>query len=329
MHVVRRAKWSRAPGPFTFHSDDRSSDRSTSCKLRGNNVNRSASPPVPIGHAPSNATQALARYVRGGHRRVEGWLHPFSAQFIAQLAALQQHSGIKGAAAEIGIHRGRLFILLHLAGSRERDLAIDIFADQHLNQDKSGRGDLDRFLKNLRQFGGDPATVQILQKNSLDISPNEIRAAVGAVALFSVDGGHTAQCALNDLRLAEGALHDAGVVILDDFFNEVWPEVCVGALDYFRDPSSRLRPFAITPNKLYLCAPAYNPFYRTEMQKRFPPHTHDKDVVMFGETVSVMGAVRYDAVRRLRHWVADSRAGPFLRRLLRSTPHQERKLLAD
>jgi hypothetical protein len=272
---------------------------------------------VSIDHKSSAAGHDLARYVRWGHKRVAGWLHPFSARYIAELAQLQRQAGIKGAAAEIGIHCGRLFILLHLAGSGEMDLAIDVFADQHLNVDQSGRGDLDRFLRNLRRFGGNPAAVQIMQKSSLDIDAAEIRARVGAVVLFSVDGGHTAQCVVNDLRLADASLHDGGVVILDDFFNEVWPEVCLGAMDYFRDSASRLRPFAITPNKLYLCAPARNAFYRSEMQKRFPPRTHEKDVRMFGETVSVMGAVRFDVATRLRHWVADSSAGPFLRRLLR------------
>jgi len=277
---------------------------------------------VLIGHKPPVAAQSLARYLRWGHKRVAGWLHPFSARFIAELAQLQQQVGIQGASAEIGIHCGRLFILLHLAGSGEKDLAIDIFADQHLNVDQSGRGDLDRFLRNLRRFGGNPAAVQIMQKNSLDVTAAEIHARVGPVALFSVDGGHTAQCVVNDLRLADAALHDDGVVILDDFFNEVWPEVCVGATDYLRDPASRLRPFAITPNKLYLCAPARNAFYRTEMQKRFPPRTHEKDAAMFDETVSVMGVTRHDITTKLRHWVADSPAGPFLKRLLRRSRSQ-------
>lgn len=272
---------------------------------------------MPTTQALAPSSPSLAYYAKRGHKRVQGWLHPFSAQYIAKLAELQRQAGIKGAAAEIGVHHGRLFILLHLAGSGEKDLAIDVFSDQQLNLDRSGNGNLERFLQNVRQFGGKPEAIEILQKSSLDVSVADIRARVQPVTLFSVDGGHTAQCALNDLKLADGALHEAGVVILDDFFNEAWPEVCLGAIDYLRDPASRLRPFAITPNKLYLCARAHNAFYRTQLQKSFHWRAHDKDVAMFGATVSVMGAARRDLHMRLRHWIADSPVGPPLKKLLR------------
>jgi hypothetical protein len=210
------------------------------------------------------------------------------------------------------VHHGRLLILLHLASGADC-VAIDVFADQHLNTDKSGRGDRDRFLGNLKRWGGDPSKVAILQKSSLEVTPEEILSVAGPVSVFSVDGGHTVECALNDLRLAEASLDPKGVVVLDDFFNEVWPEVCVGAVQYFVG-GGRLKPFAVAPNKILLCDPLYNAFYRTNLRDRFRFY-HDKDAELFGSPVSIMGVGRHGTFGRLKKRLAASPAGPFLKHL--------------
>ncbi|HEY4216036.1 MAG TPA: class I SAM-dependent methyltransferase [Gemmatimonadaceae bacterium] len=253
----------------------------------------------------------LDRYVRTGHKKVQGWIEPFSIRYIDQLAKLQHESGIEGSAIEIGVHHGRLFILLHLAGSRRRDLAIDVFADQHLNVDASGKGDRDQFIDNLRRWGGESSAVDIWQVSSLSITSSEILNRVGAATLFSVDGGHTEQCAYNDLKLADESLHEAGVVILDDFFNEFWPEVCLGATRYFQDPASRLRPFALTAGKMYLCRPERNAFYREKMRPRFSPWEYDKEITMFGSRVDILGMVeqREPVARKWRRSLAHTRVG--------------------
>ena len=54
-------------------------------------------------------------YLRSGRRRVHGWLHPYSAQLIVDLAAAQRKLGISGGLGEIGVHMGKLFLCLHLS----------------------------------------------------------------------------------------------------------------------------------------------------------------------------------------------------------------------
>lgn len=235
-------------------------------------------------------------YLRKGQKSVDGWLKPFSAQYIADLISLQKEMGLSGPCAEIGVHHGRLFILLHLACDAQ-SVAIDVFGDQHLNTDRSGRGNKNKFLKNIRAAGGDLSKVSIIQKSSLDVTPEEILAVGGPVTVFSVDGGHTAECALNDLRLAEASLHPKGVVILDDFFNEVWPEVCVGTVEYWTG-GGRLKPFAITPNKVFLCDPDCNEMYRVTMRNRIGLH-YEKDAILFGSPVSIAGMTPITLKRRL------------------------------
>jgi hypothetical protein len=88
-----------------------------------------------------------------GEARVEGWLHPYSAEFIRLLAQIQTAAALRGAVREIGVHHGRLLILLLLCKlPDERAFAIHVFDRQELNTDRSGHGDLRRFLDNVRRW---------------------------------------------------------------------------------------------------------------------------------------------------------------------------------
>lgn len=229
------------------------------------------------------------RYVNGQHKKVNGWLAGFSSLLIARLAATLEEEKVQGASVEIGAHHGRLFILLHLASTGQRDMVIDVFDAQHLNIDHSGKGDKAIFLHNLARFGGDPARVQILQKSSLEVQPAEILKQVGQPVLFSIDGGHTAECVHNDLSLADATLAERGIVILDDFFNEFWPEVAVGTMSFLQEPGSRLRPFAVSPGKVYLCRPGQQSFFHTAIRSHFSPRYIDKEAQMLGSRVLVAG----------------------------------------
>src|SRR5258708_1747898 len=144
----------------------------------------------------------LERYLRR-HAKVPGWLDPYSARFVAEIARIQATHRFEGSVAEIGVHMGRLFILLRLlAAPHERALAIDVFQDQRLNIDGSGAGDERRFRANLERWAS-THNVEIIHGSSLDVTASEVVSKVGRCRLLSIDGGHTAECTLNDLRLAE------------------------------------------------------------------------------------------------------------------------------
>ena len=62
-------------------------------------------------------------------------------QSIVALGSVQKHLGIRGAVSEIGVHHGRLFILLHLlTEASEASVAWDLFESQNDKADGSGRG---------------------------------------------------------------------------------------------------------------------------------------------------------------------------------------------
>lgn len=255
------------------------------------------------------------RYRQYGLSTVAGWLEPLSADFISAIARVQIRHHWHGALGEIGVHHGKLFILLQLnAAKDERLFAIDIFDDQALNIDKSGHGDHEIFLRNVAVWGGSTERLVVISKSSLQVAPNEILEKVGPVRLASIDGGHTEECALNDVHLVERVLADYGVAIIDDYFNPSWPGVSSGIAKYLMDGTSTLQPFAISPNKVYFARPHFASIYRRELKaiaKQF-----DKESVLFGYPVDIYGCrpPKRTISWHLKDIVKASAVGPYVLR---------------
>ena len=108
----------------------------------------------------------------GGHSTVEGWLEPGAIAATLVFAEAQRELGAKGPAVEIGVHHGLYFILLALVS--EKNLAIDVFEDQHLNVDGSGRGGRTRLESNRARFLPAHESVRIEQADSLTATPSRL-----------------------------------------------------------------------------------------------------------------------------------------------------------
>jgi hypothetical protein len=228
---------------------------------------------------------ALERYRTRGHLAVKGWLLQGAADALCELAGVQSRLGIRGPVCEIGVHHGRLFILLHLlAEPNERAVAIDLFDRQAENVDHSGEGDLALLLRNVERHGGDRGRLVILTENSLRLSAERILAQCGVPPrLFSIDGGHLAENACHDLALAHDTLCEGGIAILDDYFNPAWPGVSEGACRFMERHNRHLEPVAVTGNKFFMArgsAPAQA--YREELARL---HPHAKAMVFHGRPV--------------------------------------------
>lgn len=233
-------------------------------------------------------TAQLDRYLKSPGA-VEGWLDGYSAELIRDLNDIQLAEGTTGSVGEIGVHHGRLFILLRLLRRPgEASTAIDVFGDQQLNTDGSGRGDLAIFQSNVERWSGNDQLI-IITKSSLHVQAKELLEKARTFRLFSVDGGHTEECALCDLRLAEAVLSPGGVVILDDFSNHHWPSVAAGAARFFLDPTTVARPFATSPNKMYVAAPEHHQTYRSALRRSQAAHLY-RTCTMFGHEVDIYEA---------------------------------------
>ena len=186
-------------------------------------------------------------YWRDGSPHVEGWLAVELLDHLKCIARAQDDAKLVGNIAEIGVYRGKLLIAMaHLARSGERCVAIDIFDDQAKNIDGSGAGSLDVFRENFQRYAPDDVELVTIKADSLAMTLDQ-RVAVardhGPFRLFSIDGGHTVQHALNDLLTAQDMLADGGVVLLDDIFHRHWPGVTEAVGLFYSGYVPRIAPF--------------------------------------------------------------------------------------
>jgi len=226
---------------------------------------------------------ALARYLELGIGQVEGWLSPQSAAMIAHVSLAQIRAGLRGDVCEIGVHHGKLFIVLANAiVGGERAHAVDVFGDQEKNLDRSGAGDRAVFERNVAAYAPG-ARVEIVQESSLDLEKagflrNRFR-------LMSIDGGHTAAITQNDLRLAEATLVPSGIAILDDILSDQWTGVITGLANYLAQ-GGRLVPFVLAPNKLFLATDVANAGrYRAILRRDFALALSKCDLEFLGAVV--------------------------------------------
>lgn len=203
----------------------------------------------------------LNNYKTGGFEKIDGWC----GDKLFDIVNLLNSVGInkEGGCLEIGVHHGKFYILLNGVIDRIfKSYAVDLFENQQLNIDGSGRGSLEAFRGNLRKYDRHKgANTEIISADSTDPKAIKfIRDAAGPLRFISVDGGHTPEHTVSDLRLATKLLANEGVVILDDIFNYHWPGVVEGAVTFLREKPT-LVPFAIGHNKLLLSKLSYRSYY--------------------------------------------------------------------
>lgn len=188
--------------------------------------------------------------IEGRAEGVQGWLHPTAMTLLIAFAKWQQAEGVVGDVAEIGVHHGRTFCLLkNFCRPEERAFAVDVFENQHLNVDGSGRGDRARFDEAVAVHT-DGRGVVVIHADSRTLTP----AAFGGrgIRLFSVDGSHTAEATHSDLRLAARCLAPGGAIVLDDIYNPEWPGVQEGFHRFAFEQRDAFTPVFYDPTKIFI-----------------------------------------------------------------------------
>ena len=199
---------------------------------------------------------------------VEGWLDPTTALAMMELLWEQERNGLSGNIAEIGIHHGLSFLALTAGAAPDDTLyAIDLFDDQGRNVDGSGQGNERVFRRNLDRFFPN-ARVEIVRGSSLLLRGKEAEHGLAMLRFLSIDGGHTREITLNDLRIAEKALAPHGIACVDDIYSSHWPGVISAVCDFLRG-EHQLVPFCFLPNKLFLCRPSFAERYTAFLRYAF------------------------------------------------------------
>lgn len=245
-------------------------------------------------------------YTTKRFKNVNGWLSEGAVKIIYTLNNIQSELNISGNIAEIGVHHGKLFILLYLLlKNDEYGVAIDLFGFQDLNLDRSGKGNKKIFLKNLKKYAKNTNKLKIIERDSTTVKLKDIFInKEGYFRLFSVDGGHTAELTLNDLSLSKEAICKGGIIILDDYFNENWPGVSVGT-NIFMNKNSEIYPFAIGGNKLFFTNDLeFCDIYKHKLLNKFKSYKL-KFSTMWGHQVLIIdfNAISFkEKIQRLINW---------------------------
>lgn len=186
---------------------------------------------------------------------VKGWFFPIDAAIFGAVDEIQKLEGVRGNLFEIGVHHGKSTILMtRMAREDERVGACDIFENQDLNKDASGKGELEIFRSNLRAHGkAGEGRLNVFAKSSEALSVAE----TGECRFFHIDGGHWPEIVMSDLETADRALVPGGVVAVDDVFNPNWPGVGEGFYRFMREKPGSLAPLIIGANKIFLARPAF------------------------------------------------------------------------
>lgn len=232
----------------------------------------------------------LLAYQQAGFSQIQGWCDPLTLVILAELAELQDEHGVSGGSAEIGVFHGKLLIALHLLRSPgTRTLGIDVFEHQELNLDRSGSGDSSNVRRNIKALSPGPDAVELMVRDSLDLGDDDVLAILqrhGRFRWFSVDGGHTVDHTVNDLRLAERLTGAGGIVLVDDYYNQDWPGVHEGLARRHLLDSPRIVPFMVGFAKLYLTTLSHHKPYFIAMRVRLMAAGHKVKVVrMYGHQV--------------------------------------------
>lgn len=74
-----------------------------------------------------------------------------------------------------------------------------------------------------------------------------------SMAFTHIDGMHTFAALTNDLRLCEDLLSDFGILCIDDFHTDLYPQLPAAIYRYLYQGHSDLAIFLLGFNKIYLC----------------------------------------------------------------------------
>ena len=177
-------------------------------------------------------------FATGDVASINGMLQSGSLSVIWSLLEIQDYFNVTGDIVEIGVHQGKLFLLLcHWLNREETAYAIDIFG-RPVGSDTQN---IDALIDNLQRFNIPEDQYRLEIRDSLNLTRSSLRGLLGGtgVRLFSVDGDHCKKAVLHDLVIAESALSSEGVIIADDLFNVWYPNVTEAVYDFFRDPAVR------------------------------------------------------------------------------------------
>jgi hypothetical protein len=224
-------------------------------------------------------------------RNMRGWFNLSLLPILDLINEYQTGNNISGGIAEIGVYDGKSFIpLFSYLKNNELGLAIDCFGRiQYPLDEISGFESREQiFMYNFKRIFGNNGLKRlkvIIGDSTKMNSKKYLKEVDGAkFRIFSIDGSHSSEATIIDIKNAAESIIRGGIIILDDYFDHDWPGVSEGLSSLFYNKSVNIKPFFIGYNKILLTQKIYTKKYINLISKKFKPYKED---IMFGSKVII------------------------------------------
>ena len=248
----------------------------------------------------------LDYYFQKAHN-IEGWFDLEAARIINELNNFQRMTDLEGDIFEIGVHHGRMTVFLGLLLDDDEQIGVcDIFEDQIHNISRSGGGSRSKFLETWNHYFGNKRQVRIFELPSQNLS---VADTGSNCRIFSIDGGHTAAETFQDLRTGFAAIRADGIVLIDDYFDPMYPGVSEGVNRFLMD-TQEVTPLLYFFNKLlllnhdhrtkyekYIVGPQFETFLHQRRLQINCQKFHDRDLYILSQ--STRGQLIFKWIRRM------------------------------
>ena len=187
-------------------------------------------------------------------KMLDGWFSGISRAIFDSILSFQDKNGLLGNCFEIGVWKGKSAIeIAKFLRENEKLLLIDPLLDNNK----------DEIFASLKEITGkDKSYLQIYPGYSEDFEYySEAKQYLKKTRFIHIDGCHVGENVFNDLILAEKFLSKNGVIVIDDFFNDEYPQITEATYKYLFKNEYSLRIFLVGANKAYLCRPNSYAFY--------------------------------------------------------------------
>ena len=222
-----------------------------------------------MNHAPLN------NYLHNEFSNVNGWCIAQLWNCVEPILDYHREIGLEKPICEIGVYQGKFFIgLLKSIQSNQKSHAIDVFSMQQFNLDGAGVGSKEKVEQNLSRCGVHSSTYSLNEVDSMTLSESRLREigiTPGQFSYFSIDGCHTPEHTINDIKLAIELTCPEGIIFVDDYHNPSWPGVQEGVAKYLFHEYSKFVPLLFTCNKLFLCHISFHAIFLSKI------HAHLKE----------------------------------------------------
>ena len=221
-----------------------------------------------MNHAPLND------YLHSEFSKVDGWCVPQLWSCVEPILDYHSEIGLEKPICGIGVYQGKFFIgLLKSIQPILNSHAIDVFS-MPFNLDGAGVGSKEKVEQNINKCGVHSSTNSLDEVDSITLLESKLREigiTLGQFGYFSVDGCHTTEHAINDIKLAIELTCPEGIIFVDDYHSPSWPCAQEALSKYIFHEDSKFVPLLFTCNELFLCHISFHTIFLSKI------HTHLKE----------------------------------------------------